>query len=211
MCDINGVKCEGEFTVIKGKGKPLLGKETAEQLKVLRVGPEETMKGTVYTVTREGSDSDIRKEFADIFTGVGLLKDYKLKLHIDENVTPVALPVRKLPFGLRDKVDNKLDELLEMGIIEEIPEATPTRWVSPLVVVPKADGKDIRVCVDMRRANEAIVRERHPIPTIEEVLYDLNGASVFSKIDLKWGFHQVELDEESRDITTFVTHRGLYR
>jgi transposase InsO family protein len=211
VCDINGVKCEGEFTVIKGKGKPLLGKETAEQLKVLRVGPEETMKGTVYTVTREGCDSDIRKEFADIFTGVGLLKDYKLKLHIDENVTPVALPVRRLPFGLRDKVDNKLDELLEMGIIEEIPEATPTRWVSPLVVVPKADGKDIRVCVDMRRANEAIVRERHPIPTIEEVLYDLNGATVFSKIDLKWGFHQVELDEESRDITTFVTHRGLYR
>ena len=63
----------------------------------------------------------------------------------------------------------------------------------------------------MRRANEAIVRERHPIPTIQEVLYDLNGATVFSKIDLKWGFHQVELDEDSRDITTFVTHRGLYR
>ena len=63
------------------------------------------------------------------------------------------------------------------------------------------------VCVDMRRANEAIIRERHPIPTIEEVLYDLNGATVFSKIHLKWGFHQIELD--SRAITTFITHRGL--
>ena len=63
----------------------------------------------------------------------------------------------------------------------------------------------------MRRANEAIIRERHPIPTIEEVLYDLNGSTVFSKLDLKWGFHQVELEEESREITTFVTHRGLYR
>ena len=61
----------------------------------------------------------------------------------------------------------------------------------------------------MRRANEVIVRERHPIPTIEEILYDLNGATVFSKLDLKWGFHQIEL-EQSRDITTFVTHRGLY-
>ena len=95
----------------KRKRKPLLGKETAEQLKVLRVGPEETTKGTVYTVTREGSGSDIWEEFADIFTAVGLFKDYKLKLHIDENVTPVALPVQRLPFGLRDKVDNKLDEL----------------------------------------------------------------------------------------------------
>ena len=73
-----------------------------------------------------------------------------MKLHVDENVTPVAQPVRRLPFGLRDKVDDKLNNLLEKGIIEELPEATPTRWVSPLVVVPKADGKDIRVCVDMR-------------------------------------------------------------
>ena len=65
--------------------------------------------------------------------------------------------------------------------------------------------------MDMRRANLVIERERHPIPTIEEVLYDLNGSTVFSKLDLKWGFHQVELDEASREITTFVTHRGLYR
>ena len=63
----------------------------------------------------------------------------------------------------------------------------------------KPDG-DIRVCVDMRRANEAIERERHPIPTIEEVLHDLNGSTVFSKLDLKWGFHQVELETEWRRI-----------
>ena len=55
------------------------------------------------------------------------------------------------------------------------------------------------------------MRERHPIPTIEEVLQDLSGSTVFSKLDLKWGFHQVELAEESQEITTFVTHRGLYR
>ena len=47
---------------------------------------------------------------------------------------------------------------------------------------------------------EAIVRERHPIPTIEEVMYDLNGSTVFSKLDLKWGFHQIELKAESREI-----------
>ena len=116
----------------------------------------------------------------------------------------VAQPVRRLPFGLRDKVDEKLDDLLDKDIIEEVPN-TPTTWVSPLVVAPKPDG-DIRECIDMRRANKAIVRERHPIPTIEEILYDLNGSTVFSKFLLKWGFHQVELEEESREITTFVTH-----
>ena len=96
-----------------------------------------------------------------------------------------------------------------MDITEEVPN-TPTTWVSPLIVAPKPDG-DIRVCVDMRRANEAIVRERHPIPTIEEILYDLNGSTVFNKIDLKWGFHLIELEESSREITTYTTHRGLYR
>ena len=209
VCEANGETCVDEFTVIKGDGRPLLGKRTAEQLDVLRVGPEKEEE--VYTVTEQGNDVDIREKYPALFTGVGKLKGYKLKLHINEDVTPVAQSVRRLPFGLRDKVDDKLDELLDMGIIEEVPEATPTTWVSPLVVVPKADGKDIRVCVDMRRANEAIIRERHPIPTIEEVLYDLNGATVFSKIDLKWGFHQIELEEDSRAITTFITHRGLYR
>ena len=104
--------------------------------------------------------------------------------------------------------ERKLDELLESVIIEEVPEG-PTGWVSPLVVIPKADGH-IRICVEMRCANQAIGRERQPIPTIEEVLQDLNGSTVFSRVDLKWGFHQILLAEESRHVTTFVTHRGLY-
>lgn len=139
----------------------------------------------------------------------GKLKDFQLKLHIKDNVKPVAQPVRRLPFGLRDKVDERLDELLGKDIIEEVSH-NPTEWVWPLVVVPMTDG-DIRICGDMRRANSARERERQPIPTIEEVLYDLNGSTVFSKLDLKGGFHQVELDKRSREITTFVSHRGLYR
>ena len=63
----------------------------------------------------------------------------------------------------------------------------------------------------MRRANEAVIRERHPISTIEEVLGSMNGSTVFSKLDLKWGFHQIELEEESRGIMRFATHKGLLR
>ena len=56
----------------------------------------------------------------------------------------------------------------------------------------------------MRRANEAIVRERLPIPTVDEVLESLNGSTVFSKLDLRWGFHQIELEPNSRDITSLL-------
>ena len=92
--------------------------------------------------------------------------------------------------------------MLAKHIIEEVPTVQQS---GSHLVVPKSDG-DVQVCIDVRRANEAIVRERHPIPTIEEILDDFNGATVFSKLDLKWGFHQIELEEQSRDITTFVTH-----
>ena len=173
--------CQADFVVIKGDGRTLLGPETAEILDLLHVGPLQAN-----SVVSEHSEGDIRGKYQDLFTGIGLLKDYELKLHVDESVRPVAQSVRRIPFGLREKVDKKLDELLETDIIEGVPEG-PSGWISPLVVVPKGD-RDVRVCVDMRRANEAIVREGHPIPTEEELLHNLNGSTVFSTVDLKWGF-----------------------
>ena len=63
----------------------------------------------------------------------------------------------------------------------------------------------------MRRANEAIIRERRQIPKVEEILAELYDAKYFSKIDLKEGYHQIELAEESRHITTFQIHEGCYQ
>ena len=87
---------------------------------------------------------------------------------------------------------------------------TPTSWVSPLVSVEKPNG-DVRICLDMRRANEAIVREKHPVPTVEETLQQLSGAKYFAKLDMNMAFHQIELHPDSRDITTFAGPDGLYR
>ena len=75
--------------------------------------------------------------------------------------------------------------------------------VSPILAVPKKDGQ-IRICVDMRLANEAIIRVRHPIPTVNEVSFALNGEKFFSKLYLSQAYHQLELDEQSRYITTFT-------
>jgi hypothetical protein len=63
----------------------------------------------------------------------------------------------------------------------------------------------------MRQPNRAILRERHITPTIDDLIHDLNGATVFSKIDLNSRYHQLELAPENRYITTFSTHRGLRR
>ncbi len=61
----------------------------------------------------------------------------------------------------------------------------------------------------MRQANGAIVKEHYPIPTVDEI-QGVNGSTIFSKLNLKWGYHQLELSPESREITTFAVHNGMY-
>ena len=70
---------------------------------------------------------------------------------------------------------------------------------------------EVRVCVDMRLPNQAIRRERHPSPTVHDIIHSLNGGQKFSKLDLRSGYHQLVLAPESRYITTFATHKGLKR
>lgn len=75
----------------------------------------------------------------------------------------------------------------------------------------KADPTQLRMNIDMTTANAAIKRTRHVIPTLEELRYKLNGAKHFTKLDMKHGYMQLELNPESRYMTTFYTHRGLRR
>ena len=81
-----------------------------------------------------------------------------------------------------------------------------------MVVVSKPKNlSEIRICVDMREPNKAILRTRYVTPTIDELICDLQAATVFSKVNLRAGYHQLVLDPSSRPITTFATHCGLYR
>ena len=213
----------GTFYVAANSQGNLLSFKTATDLKLLHVSIDTAHHASIgqnhltpptqresNSFQTDNSSTALVQEFSELFNGVGKLKDTTIKLHIDENVPSVAQPARRIPFHIRKALDKALDELEEYDIIEPSVGATP--WVSPLVIFPKLNNPDeVRVCIDMRQANRAIQRERHPTPTVEEILHDLNGASVFSKLDLNKGYHQLELDPKSRGITTFATHRDLYR
>ena len=136
------------------------------------------------------------------------MKDIELTLHIDKSIPPIVQPSRKIPYNLRQKLLEKLIDLEENDIIEKV--EGPTTWISPLVIVPKRDG-DICIIVDMRVANQAIKRERHPLPTVEEIVQEMSGACHFSKLDLRSGYHKLELDATSREVTNFPTSFGLRR
>ena len=93
----------------------------------------------------------------------------------------MAQKSRRVSFALRGNVCAKIDELRREDNIERL--EAPTTCASPVVVAPKP-SEEIRLCVEMRRASEEIVRKRLPMPTVDEVLEELNGCTVFSKLDL---------------------------
>lgn len=132
----------------------MLGKETATNLVVLKIGIE---VAAVHASSKNIGEI-LQAKHPEVFNGFGKLKGRAVKLHIDPNVKPVAQPIRRTPFSLRSKVEAKIQELVDLDIIE--PAQGPTTWVNPVVVVPKSGGGDIRLCKDMRRANQAIQRER---------------------------------------------------
>ena len=154
-----------------------------------------TKKKTLHTIGR----------FIDVVHSK--LKGTQINLHIDESVTPIIQP--KDTTSDETKVEKELDRLERADIIEKV--YGPTEWVSPILLQTKRNTSDISLCVDMRLSNDEIKSTRHVIPTIEEVRHELNDAVFFSKIDLKNAYHQLELHPDSRDITTFVTHKGLRR
>ena len=187
--------------VIKGSSGNLLGYDTAQRLGLLQI------------VNQVGTDKTSPQylasgEFENLFGGIGKVKGKVVKLHIDPDVQPKHQPHRRVPFHVRKDVEKELERLENLDVIEKV--TGPTPWVSPIVVVPKSSGQ-VRLCVDMREANKAVKREKHLMPTIDDLVADLNGAIVFSKLDLSSGYHQLELEPESRHITTFSTHVGLRR
>uniref|UniRef100_A0A7M5UIV2 CCHC-type domain-containing protein n=1 Tax=Clytia hemisphaerica TaxID=252671 RepID=A0A7M5UIV2_9CNID len=203
------------FVVVKGRGGSLLSRQTAEQLDLLRVGPPPNMQPPSEEVNKVDKPvtptTNILDKHSNIFKGLGCMTNVQVKLHMNQDMTPVQQPIRRVPWHTRQRVDEEIQRLLDSDIIEEIPTNEPTSWLNPYVVVPKKDPSQIRFCLDMRQANKAIVRERHVIPKFEEILPELHDAKVFSKIDLREGYHQLRLHKSSRHVTAFATHKGVYR
>lgn len=124
-------------------------------------------------------------------------------------LTHGAAPVNSRPYRhtalQKNIIEYQVGELLQQGFIR--PSSSP--FSSPVVLVKKKDGT-WRMCVDYRRLNKLTVKDKYPIPLIEELLEELHGASVFSKIDLRAGYHQIRMRPEDIHKTAFKTHDGHY-
>ena len=149
----------------------------------------------------------IKQAFPTSFDTVGNMPG-KYSIKIDTTVPTVQHARCKVPIHYKEEIERKLLEMEQLQIIA--PVTTPTEWVSSITYPTKQDGS-LRICLDPRDLNKAIIREHYKAPTLEEISHRLSGATVFSKMDAKNGFWSIHLDTPSSYLTTFNMHKGRYR
>ncbi|KAF4527576.1 hypothetical protein B566_EDAN015817 [Ephemera danica] len=181
--------------VVRGLEENLLGRMECVQLQLVQWNGDECEILKLHPVsirTTAAHTWDPKLEFPECFQGLGIMPvEYKITLR--EGALPFVINApRRIPHPIRDQVKAQLDQMEKDGVISEITE--PTEWCAGLVPVPKAsDPTKILLCVDHIQLNKAIVRERILLPSVEETLAKFAGAKIFSKLDCKDSFWQVQL------------------
>ncbi|XP_062399854.1 uncharacterized protein K02A2.6-like [Sardina pilchardus] len=140
--------------------------------------------------------------------GLGLVqKPYTINLKPDAKPFSLKVP-RRVPLPLMGKVKQELERMEKLGVISRV--EAPTEWCCGMVVAPKKNKDEVRICVDMTPLNQSVCREKFILPSVEHTLGMLTGARYFSKLDANMGFWQIPLAKESARYTTFITPFGRY-
>jgi hypothetical protein len=156
----------------------------------------------------QGSEVPVVNKFLDVFPEElpGMPPDQDIKFVIE--LKPGTSPIYKTPYRMATpelaELKEQIKELLEKGFIH--PSSSP--WGAPVIFIPKKDGTQ-RLCVDYRALNEVTIKNKYPLLRIDDLFDQLCGSCVFSKIDLRSGYHQLKIWECNIPKTAFVLRYGL--
>ena len=151
------------------------------------------------------STGDLQALFPNSFDCIGDMQG-KYNIKTDPTIPPVQHRRWKVPIKYKEEIEKELTEMVWQGI----KQTEPTPWVSSLTYPKKANGK-LRICLDPKDLNKAIISENHKAPTLEEIAHVLTGATKFSKVDGNKAFFGMHLTEEASLLTMFNTHLRRYR
>ncbi|GJS72371.1 putative reverse transcriptase domain-containing protein [Tanacetum coccineum] len=154
-------------------------------------------------------DIPVVREFLEVFPedlpGLPLVRQVEFQIDLIPGAAPVArAPYRLAPSEMQE-LSNQLQELADRGFIR--PSTSP--WGAPVLFVKKKDGS-FRMCIDYQELNKLTVKNRYPLPRIDDLFDQLQGSSVYSKIDLRSGYHQLRVRDEDIPKTAFRTRYGHY-
>ena len=121
-----------------------------------------------------------------------------------------ATPVKQNPYRVSPAQREELDKHIDLLIEQDMIRPSVSSWASPILLVPKPHSTALRMCIDYRKLNSVTNKDSHPLPRIDTILDSLHGAKFFTTLDLMCGYWQIEMEEESKDKTAFVSHRGLF-
>jgi len=159
--------------------------------------------------------NELCTKYTDIFgkesKSISTNNFYKQKIRMKDD-EPVYIKNRRITHSQKDEVEKQVDKLIK----DKIVEPSVSEYNIPLLIVPKkslpnCDTKRWGLVIDYRQINKKILSDKFPLPSIDDILDQLGRAKYFSCLDLMSGFHQIELEEASRNITSFSTSNGSYR
>ena len=148
---------------------------------------------------------DYREVFPEELPGLPPSRELDFKIELIAGTQPISkAPYRMAPAELTE-LKEQLEDLMEKKFIR--PSVSP--WGAPVLFVKKKDGS-MRLCMDYRELNKVTIKNKYPLPRIDDLFDQLHGASVFSKIDLRTGYHQLRIKKEDISKTAFRTRYGHY-
>nr|ABA94359.1 retrotransposon protein, putative, Ty3-gypsy subclass [Oryza sativa Japonica Group] len=151
----------------------------------------------------------IVREYPDVFPddlpGMPPKRDIEFRIDLAPGTTPIHKRPYRMAANELAEVKRQVDDLLQKGYIR--PSSSP--WGAPVIFVEKKDHTQ-RMCVDYRALNDVTIKNKYPLPRIDDLFDQLKGATVFSKIDLRSGYHQLRIKEEDIPKTVFTTRYGLF-
>jgi hypothetical protein len=166
--------------------------------------------GQVYkAIVQEIQDILVVCEFSDVFPedlpGLPPERDVEFVIELKPGTTPISRRSYRMPPNELVELKTQLQDLLEKGFIR--PSSSP--WGCPAIFVKKKD-QTLRMCVDYRPLNEVTIKNKYPLPRIDILFDQLTGSRVFSKIDLRSGYHQICIRPEDIPKTAFTTRYRLF-